>query len=274
MADAPKPNIESLPAAPKASTVPTPKPPSNTPGQPSAEKLQLEALVKCLGGLKETLPPEAVEAIEQLQLSNTQDTTKELHRAVAAQSAAKKQLIQTRAARVAYIAAWNEYIVQVSDLIQTQVQEQAAQIAHYDETELAWQGSLAKATADLARMANVSTSNAQEDGESEMDVAEAQVDNDIEAAQEQERRRQQQVADSAKLVAVMESLKESAAQRLAQESSETREGSRTPRRLKQGPIDLTKEPEKDDKSDKSGQPTLSGQQQPAQAKKPPGGASV
>ncbi|OLQ11587.1 hypothetical protein AK812_SmicGene4568 [Symbiodinium microadriaticum] len=258
----------------EASTVPTPKPPSNTPGQPSAEKLQLEALVKCLGGLKETLPPEAVEAIEQLQLSNTQDTTKELHRAVAAQSAAKKQLIQTRAARVAYIAAWNEYIVQVSDLIQTQVQEQAAQIAHYDETELAWQGSLAKATADLARMANVSTSNAQEDGESEMDVAEAQVDNDIEAAQEQERRRQQQVADSAKLVAVMESLKESAAQRLAQESSETREGSRTPRRLKQGPIDLTKEPEKDDKSDKSGQPTLSGQQQPAQAKKPPGGASV
>ncbi|CAE7615069.1 Dnah2 [Symbiodinium necroappetens] len=249
VADAPKPNIESLPAAPKASTVPTPKPRNNAPGQPSAEKLQLEALVKCLGGLKETLPPEAVEAIEQLQLSSTQDTTKELHRAVAAQSAAKKQLIQTRAARAAYIAAWNEYIVQVSDLIQTQVQEQAAQIAHYDETELAWQGSLEKATADLARMANVSTSNAQEDGESEMDVAEAQVDNDIEIAQEQERRRQQQVADSAKLIAVMESLKESAAQRLAQESSETREGSRTPRRLKQGPIDLTKESAKDDKPD-------------------------
>ena len=163
--------------------------------------------MKCLGGLKETLPPEAVEAIEQLQLSNTQDTTKELHRAVAAQSAAKKQLIQTRAARAAYIAAWNEYIAQVSDLIQKQVQEQAAQLAHYDETEVAWQGALEKATSDLARMANVSTSSAP-DEESEMEIAEAQVDNDIETSQELERRRQQQVADSAKLMEVMASLKE------------------------------------------------------------------
>ena len=267
-----KPTIEALPAAPTATSVPAPKAPSHAAGPPSMEKLQLEALVKCLGGLKETLPPEAVEAIEQLQLSNTQDTTKELHRAVAAQSAAKKQLIQTRAARAAYIAAWNEYIVQVSDLIQKQVQEQAAQLAHYDETEMAWRGSLEKATADLARMANVSTSSAP-DEESEMEIAEAQVDNDIEAAQELERRRQQQVADSAKLVEVMASLKESAAQRLAQETSENREGSRTPRRQKQGPIDLTKD--KEEKPTNAGQPPLPAQQpQPPAKKPPPGGASV
>ncbi|OLQ10081.1 hypothetical protein AK812_SmicGene6223 [Symbiodinium microadriaticum] len=266
-----KPTIEALPAAPTATSVPAPKAPSHAAGPPSMEKLQLEALVKCLGGLKETLPPEAVEAIEQLQLSNTQDTTKELHRAVAAQSAAKKQLIQTRAARAAYIAAWNEYIVQVSDLIQKQVQEQAAQLAHYDETEMAWRGSLEKATADLARMANVSTSSAP-DEESEMEIAEAQVDNDIEAAQELERRRQQQVADSAKLVEVMASLKESAAQRLAQETSENREGSRTPRRQKQGPIDLTKD--KEEKPTNAGQPPLPAQQPQPPAKKPPPGSLI
>lgn len=119
---------------------------------------------------------------------------------------------------------------------------------------------------------HVSTSSAP-DEESEMEIAEAQVDNDIEAAQELERRRQQQVADSAKLVEVMASLKESAAQRLAQENSENREGSRTPRRQKQGPIDLTKD--KEEKPTNAGQPPLPAQQpQPPAKKPPPGGASV
>ncbi|CAE7464523.1 unnamed protein product, partial [Symbiodinium sp. CCMP2456] len=275
--EAVKPTVESLPVLPKAGAVPNPKAPQGPQALPSTEKQQLDALVKCLGNIKEALPAEAVEAIEQLQLHNTHDTTKEMHRAVAAQSAAKKQLIQVKAARAAYIAAWNEYIIQVSDLIKTQVQDQATQLEHYDNAEAAWASSLEKATADLSRMATGSAIPIQDDGETDMDVAEALVDHDIETTKELEDRRNQQLAESAKLVEAMAALKESAAQRLEQESSEVREGSRTPRRQKQPAVDLTKEGDKGDKEEQpdGAQPKQPRQQQqPPSLPRPPGGASA
>ena len=231
--------------------------------------------MKSLGSMKESLPPEAVEAIEQLQLTTTQDTTKELHRMVAAQSTAKKQLIQVRAARAAYVAAWNEYIVQVSDLIQTQVKQQTEQLEYYDATEAAWAASLDKATAELARRATKSSASAVEDTEEEMDTAEAQIDNDIEVTKELESRRQQHLADSARLMEAMEVLKATAAQRLSQESAEHREGSRTPRRQKSNAVDLTKEEPTDTKP--PGAEGAHGKRPsppPQQSKAPPGGASA
>ena len=221
-----------MPAAPKAGTVQAPKAPLPAPSQPTAERLQLEALMKSLGSMKESLPPEAVEAIEQLQLTTTQDTTKELHRMVAAQSTAKKQLIQVRAARAAYVAAWNEYIVQVSDLIQTQVQQQTEQLEHYDATEAAWAASLDKARRSSLAEPPSPLPVPSRTRRQEMDIAETQVDNDIEVTKELESRRQQHLADSARLMEAMEVLKTTAAQRLSQESAEHREGSRTPRRQK------------------------------------------
>ena len=224
--------------------------------------------------MKDSLPPEAVEAIEQLQLSSTQDTTKELHRIVAAQATAKKQLIQVRSARAAYVAAWSEYVVQVSDLIRTQVQQQTDQLEHYDSTEAAWAASLEKATAALAKRATNANSSSAEDIEEDMDTAEAQVDHDIEVNRELDSRRQQHLAESAKLMEAMEALRTTAAQRLAQESAEARDGSRTPRRQKPPAVDLTKEEQPDGPPgfDKA---SANRQQPPSlPSKPPPGGASV
>ncbi|CAE7479373.1 unnamed protein product, partial [Symbiodinium necroappetens] len=243
-AEASKPSVDMLPAAPSGASIALPKggtAPSSSTG-PSLEKTQLEALTGCLAAVKDTLPTEVRETLERLQLASSANNTKDMHRAVAAQATAKKQLLQVQNARASYLEAWNSYVSQVTQLLKKQVEEQAAQLESYDEAELQWSGALEQTTADLAdlaRLARNPASSRNETDEEEMD-GEDMVIADIQSAKELEQRRESQLADSRQLVSMMESVQQAATRQLKQEG---REGSRTPRRKsREGEVtDLTKD---------------------------------
>ncbi|CAE7355562.1 unnamed protein product [Symbiodinium sp. KB8] len=243
-AEVSKPSVDMLPAAPSGASIALPKggtAPSSSTG-PSLEKTQLEALTGCLAAVKDTLPTEVRETLERLQLASSANNTKDMHRAVAAQATAKKQLIQVQNARASYLEAWNSYVSQVTQLLKKQVEEQAAQLESYDEAELQWSGALEQTTADLAdlaRLARNPASSRNEADEEEMD-SEDMVIADIQTAKELEQRRESQLADSRQLVSMMESVQQAATRQLKQEG---RDGSRTPRRKsREGEVtDLTKD---------------------------------
>ena len=89
-ADVVKPNAENLPKPPAAVPIVTPKATGQATAAPSAERAQLEALLKTLGPIKETLPAETLELYEKYQLAEAQDNSKELHKAVALQANSKR----------------------------------------------------------------------------------------------------------------------------------------------------------------------------------------
>ena len=246
-AEAAKPSLDSLPAAPSGAAVSLPKgPPASSSSQgPSLEKTQLDALTGCLSALRESLPAEVRETLDRLQLATSANTTKDMHRAVAAQATAKKQLVQVQAARATYLDAWNSYIEQVSRLLKQQVEEQAAQLEAYDAAELQWSGALEQTTADLARLTRTSTMPRVEVEEMDLEQEDQMLDADIRTAKELEQRREQHLADSHQLANLLASIQQTASSQLKQAG---RDGSRTPRRKSREtePVDLTAQDEAED----------------------------
>ena len=236
-----RPSVEMLPSMPSGAAVGLPKGGTTAPSSASAslEKTQLEALTGCLAAIKDTLPAEVRDTLDRLQLATSASNTKDMHRAVAAQAQAKKQLLQVQTARASYLEAWNAYVGQVTQLLKKQVEEQASQLEAYDEAELQWSGSLEQTTTDLARLTRNSASTKGEQEEMELENEDL-VDSDIRTARELELKRESQLAESQKLVAMMENIQQTATKQLKQEG---RDGSRTPRRKsREGDIlDLTKE---------------------------------
>ena len=195
--------------------------------------------MKTLGSMKETLPPETLELYEKFQISSAQDNSKELHKAVTLQSTSRKQLIHIRTTRLGYLAAWQEYLVSLTDIVRQQVQEQGQQLEAFDAAEVEWSQALERASADLARLANGPQSTVIDVEEEQLGEEDAMIDSTIQTETELEARRQQHVTEAQKLVTALEELQSSAVQRLEQ-AGKAREGSRTPRRRNSGNGESTK----------------------------------
>ena len=250
-AEVAKPSVDALPPPPPAVLVAGPKgATSTTSSSSSTEKAQLEALTGCLFAVKDHLPQEVRETLEKLQLVETATTTKDLHRAVASQAQAKRQLLAIQAARATYMEAWHSYVDKVSKLLQTQMAEQQTQLEAFDEAELQWSNSLEKSSADLARLAKGAAGVSSDLADMDLDEQEAQEaleEADIRTAGELTQRREKQLATTRRLVEAVESVLQSAQEQMSQQG---REGSRTPRRRKDSVMDLTK----DDLAPAAGEP--------------------
>ncbi|CAE7242170.1 hypothetical protein AK812_SmicGene18746 [Symbiodinium microadriaticum] len=239
-----KPTTEVLPKPPTTTSVTTPKPSTTSTSSTSVERQQLEALMKTLGSMKETLPPETLELYEKFQLTSAQDNSKELHKAVTLQSTSRKQLIHIRTTRLGYLAAWQEYLVSLTDIVKQQVEEQDKQLLAFDEAEVEWSQALERASADLARLANGPQSAVIDVEEEQLAEEDAMIDSTIQTETELTARRQQHSAEAQKLVSALEELQTSAVQRLEQ-ATKARDGSRTPRRRNSGGGDQAKAKETD-----------------------------
>ena len=115
----------------------------------------------------------------------------------------------------------------------------------FDQAEMEWSQSLAKASADLARLAaGRDPATASEDAEY-MDADEADIDAAIQTEKELEQKTAQRTAEAQKFLDALKGLRSAAAEKLEQDGK-PREGSRTPRRNASGTAtiptyDLTKE---------------------------------
>ena len=134
------PSLALLPAKPAAVVPVAPKasPALQTSG-PSPEKAQLDALLSSLAGSMENLPMETKQLLATLKKDKAQSEAKTLHKAVAAQAQAKKELATIQHARTAYLEAWHSYVVSVTEMLQANghaggLRRQGAPVVHGTQT--------------------------------------------------------------------------------------------------------------------------------------------
>ena len=205
-----------------------------------------------------------MELLDRLQAESTQNAAKALHRAVAAQASARRELDKIKTQRVQYLDQWASYIESVVKLLSTQMEEQDKVLEEFAIKEAQWTETLQKASSELSKHSASERPDTEVDDE-RMQASEEMVDQAIEEEHLAQAQRQQQQASRAQLQAHLEALQN---QVRAQAQDARREGSRTPRR-KTEPVDLTADDAKDKDKDKAGQAGVTSKDAPDKSKPPP-----
>ncbi|OLQ11142.1 hypothetical protein AK812_SmicGene5064 [Symbiodinium microadriaticum] len=209
--------VPTLPAASKP----------NAAGAASADKLALDKVLTALQASESDLPPPLLELMQQFQEQDTKSEAKHLHKVVASQAAAKRELAKLRTSRTAYLQAWNTYVEQVMTTLQQQVTEHGTTMAEFQEKETQWEAALQDSTSTLAKMTQdggVETVS-DSDMESQENKVEAAIEAEAKARSAAERAQSQNQA----LIQAMEQVKTAAAEELKKDATDTNR-ERTPRR--------------------------------------------
>ncbi|CAE7245993.1 unnamed protein product [Symbiodinium natans] len=171
-------------AVPPRSGLPATPPTSST----TSERKLLEALVAHMGPTTE-LPPELAQQLEHYRVEDEKAQSRELHRIVARQAEAKRELGKLRTERATFCTGWNQYIQDLLGLVAQQTEERAQALQAYDAAEEKWTQRFVETSKQLARLA---ANKAAPDGvidleteEDAMEVSEAAV---ADAAEEESKR--------------------------------------------------------------------------------------
>ncbi|CAE7835275.1 unnamed protein product [Symbiodinium sp. CCMP2592] len=247
------PSIEGLPAAPSAPALAAPKKPAAE-ATPAPEKTQLEALLGLLVNSAVPLPDGVQQMVQDMQQSSSQASAKVLHRAVTDQSKARQALARIRLQRSTYMEAWRDYLVQLSALLEQQLQEQTTILQSFDEHETQWIGMESQATVQLSKLTSgdKEAPDSIEGTERDAEMAEQQVDNAIETEQRLRAASGEGQEATKKMIAALSEMRQNAEEQIR---AHTREGSRTPRRTPL--MDLTGE----DKSEENAEDKKDGPKQ-------------
>ena len=220
------PQVEALPAPPSTAAPQFPKKPSEaSSSNASPEKAQLDALVAMLAASGTAMPESIRSMVAEHQKATTQNLARSLHRAVADQSKARAELQKIRTSRSSYLAAWKQYIDQLSTLLEAQLTDQGTALEAFNAAEIEWIGAEREATVAISRMAN--KDQVQTEADQDMEDSESKI---MEAVEEESRLRQEkeeQQKAGLQLQAALRVARQQAAEHLTQHQ---RDGSRTPRR--------------------------------------------
>ena len=242
------PAVEALPVPPKSVAPPLPKKPAEVSGSAvSPEKAQLDTLVALLAESGTTMPESIRVMVAEHQRSTTQNLTRSLHRAVADQSRARAELQRVRSNRSAYLAAWKQYIDQLSALLEQQLSDQGVALEAFNAAEIEWMGAEREATTAISRMAQKEQTQAEAD--QEMEDNELKITEAVEEEARLRKEKEEQQKAGAQLSAALQVARQQAAEHLTRHQ---REGSRSPRRKTESEaevatgregdaVDLTKE---------------------------------
>ncbi|CAE7940579.1 unnamed protein product [Symbiodinium sp. KB8] len=261
------PTVPTLQALPKPPTATLPASPASTTGTPSASsgtEGTLQQILLALNRSRDDLPPAVRDILDSQIQEDSKAQAKSLHRLVAAQGAARRQLAATRAARQDFVREWASYVSGLCEMWKTQQEEKGQALAKFLETEAQWEQQLAETTAQIAKaatdpdgteMIDLETDAMDEEDTKISELAQAEVQR--QALVEKMRAADQKIADS--LQAAAESAQKDALE-LGRPDRE-----RSPRRRVAEPPSK----EKAEKPDKA-EGTDAGQKQPPM---PVGGAS-
>ena len=242
------PAVEALPVPPKSAAPPLPKKQTETSGSVvSPEKAQLDTLAAMLAESGTAMPESIRLLVAEHQRSTTQNLTRSLHRAVADQSRARAELQRVRSNRSAYLAAWKQYIDQLSALLEQQISDQGVALEAFNAAEIEWMGAEREATTAISRMAQKEQTQAEAD--QEMEDNELKITEAVEEEARLRKEKEEQQKAGAQLSAALQVARQQAAEHLTRHQ---REGSRTPRRKTESEaevasgregeaVDLTKE---------------------------------
>ena len=125
--------------------IPTPPPPPTGPkgkgkraenvstgSSSNAAESQLSALVAALTVHQDALPDKVRELVQTHQESNASAQAKALHKHVATQASAAKQLASLRARRGQYLTSWKDYVHKLSESLDQQLTDKANILAGFD----------------------------------------------------------------------------------------------------------------------------------------------
>ena len=168
-----------------------------------------------------------------------QHATKQLHKLVAQQSRAHKELSALRKSRAIFVQEWTAYLGQLTQLLDKQMKQKAAAMEEMAKSETSWQDQLAAATRAI-RQQTSAAQVVQDSSDEEEDAMEAEVDADA----HMEASRQAAVDNSLRQEAVLLTALQSAAQASEVQAQQYRE--RTPRRQRRGKESDIKDEPKDD----------------------------
>ena len=100
-----------------------------------AAESQLSALVAALSAHQEVLPEKVRDIMHLHQESSASAQAKALHKHIATQESASKQLAGLRSRRAQYLTSWKDYVVKLSQSLEQQLQEKADVLAGFDAEE-------------------------------------------------------------------------------------------------------------------------------------------
>ena len=224
------PTLQQLPVPPQRASVAapptaTPKPTATTAS--SSEKASLDKILSALQANEADLNPQLRELLEQHRMDAAKDEAKSLHRVVAHQAAAKRELTKLRTARTAYLQTWQGYLDQVTETIQQQVEDHGATMASYAEKEVQWEASLAEAAAALSKMTRETEEDSQD---SDVEIMEGVVEASAAAAAKAQHAADKTTAQHQELLKTLEAVKKAAMDETTQDQASEQPRERTPRR--------------------------------------------
>ena len=221
------PSAKALPQPPKSTAVALPSGAPSTSSTASSAEKNLENLVLALQSSSVELPPGVRDLVRQHSEQSTRMTAQTLHKAVNAQTAARRELRKIKDQRRSYLGSWAHYITTLAETLAKQIAEQEETLNNFQEAEDAWHQQLKAASEDLARLATEKPETSAELEADEMDAEEEEASNAKTVAALASHREQQQ--------RLLETLTQ-ATQNAKALASAQREGSRTPRRRGAQPI--------------------------------------
>ena len=222
------PSTTSLPEPPTPAPPAVPKEPTTAQSSGSGADSTLQTLLAALSQNRDDLPQNVRDMIDTHAAADHKAHAKSMHRLVALQSSARRELAATRASRQDYIKEWCGYVEGLCKLWEQHVEEKALTLSKFEEAEQQWERQLNEATQQLASLAVEAPAEGSEAIDVDaMDEQEAMVD---EAARQEVK--QQMVLQKMKETEqrVSEGLRE-ACQSAAQQAAELMgDRERSPRR--------------------------------------------
>ena len=225
------PNPPPMPKLPKV-----PPPPNVT--HPKSEAPQLAPADKGMDNLmaallksREELPQALRQMVDDQVAADTRSAAKAMHRLVANQAQAKRQLQEIQSKRQDYLHRWAKYIGELGTLWESQLQDKELFLDQLDAAEATWSRQLGVATKATAK----AVASPGEEGEcndmeedTEAEVAEA-------AALDVQRRTERQALQRTEqlILQQLKSAQDVVAQQVAEREA-SREASRSPRRRSGG----------------------------------------
>ena len=131
----------------------------------------------------DSVPSELQQMMNKYRVEDERAQAKELHRTVARQQEARRELNRIRTERSAFTAGWSSYIADLIGLIDQQMSDRETTMDSYDEAEDAWSLRLLEANRLLAQHASQNAAAPVIDLEADevkMETAEAMVDATVE----------------------------------------------------------------------------------------------
>ncbi|CAE7800737.1 unnamed protein product [Symbiodinium sp. CCMP2592] len=262
------PPERSLPAAPVPAIPPPPKEGTTSNGLTASDHL-LQQLIGAMSRTREELPQQLRSLLDEHTGEDHKTAGRAMHKLVSAQTAARRELDQIKAARRDFLAQWTKYTTKLCQTWEQQLQEKATAMQEFDQSEERWSQQLQETSRDISKL-NGEVQQVDGSDSEDMNTADQAIDEEIQREQQRRQFQEQMAVREAEisrtLQAACQASKEQEAflERPDRERSPRRRAEQPPGKGKQDvKMDAKTEVKQEKPEGATGGGATSGQQHPA-----------